>query len=163
LFDALADVHKLGKHEHYLLQCAALLHDVGLSRGGGKHHKMSMQMILDDTQLPFTSTDRRVIASIARYHRKGLPKPKHYNLASLDRITIHTIGVLSALLRIADSLDYSHESKVKVLGVNIGAKKITVECISKADLTLEKQIFNKKKKLFEKVFKKKTGLLWKLQ
>jgi exopolyphosphatase/guanosine-5'-triphosphate,3'-diphosphate pyrophosphatase len=107
--------------------------------------------------------DRRVIASIARYHRKGVPKLKHYNLASLDRITIHTICVLSALLRIADSLDYSHECNVKILGVNVGAKKITVECVSKADLTLEEQIFNKKKDLFEKVFKKKTGLVWKQQ
>jgi putative phosphoesterase len=163
LFDALADLHKLGKRERCLLQCASLLHDVGLSRGGGKHHKTSMQMILDDTQLPFASTDRRVIASLARYHRKGLPKFKHYNLASLDRKTVHTICVLSALLRIADSLDYSHKSSVKVLGVNVGTKKITVECITKEDLTLEEQIFNKKKDLFEKVFKKKTGLVWKQQ
>jgi exopolyphosphatase/guanosine-5'-triphosphate,3'-diphosphate pyrophosphatase len=139
------------------------MHDVGLSKSGSKHHKMSMQLILNDTQLPFASTDRRVIASIARYHRKGLPKPKHYNLASLNRATVHTVCVLSALLRLADSLDYSHANNTKVLSVNVGARKITVECVSTANLSLEEQIFNKKKDLFEKVFKKKTVLAWKQQ
>jgi exopolyphosphatase/pppGpp-phosphohydrolase len=122
-----------------------------------------MLLILNDTELPFASKDRRVIASIARYHRKGLPKPNHYNIATLNRSTVNCISVLSALLRLADSLDYTHECNVTDLNVTIGAKKITVECVSKADLALEEQMFNRKKDLFEKVFKKKTVLSWKQQ
>ncbi|HEY9759023.1 MAG TPA: YfcE family phosphodiesterase, partial [Oculatellaceae cyanobacterium] len=80
LFDGLEKTHKLGKNERCWLECAALLHDVGLSKGAAKHHKTSMQLILNDTQLPFPSQDRRIIASIARYHRKALPKQGHYNL-----------------------------------------------------------------------------------
>jgi putative phosphoesterase len=163
LFDGLTRIHKLGKRERCWLECASVLHDVGLSRNGGKHHKKSMQLILNDTQLPFPSKERRIIASIARYHRKGLPKPKHYNLAGLDPLTVHNVCVLSALLRLADSLDYRHESSVKMLGVKAGAKRVTVECVSKSDLMLEEQMFNKKKDLFEKVFKKKTVLVWSQQ
>jgi hypothetical protein len=64
-------------------------------------------------------------------------------------------------LRLADSLDYTHGSNVKVLGIKIGPKKVTVECVSKADLAMEEQVFNRKKDLFEKVFKRKTVLIWK--
>ncbi|MDR0372612.1 MAG: YfcE family phosphodiesterase [Nitrososphaerota archaeon] len=163
LFDELVGVHKLGKQERCWLECAAVLHDVGLSKDGGPHHKESMQLILNSTQLPFPSKERRIIASIARYHRKGLPKPKHYNLASLDHKSVHSICVLAALLRLADSLDYRHKSCVKTLCVMVSAKKVTVECLAEVDLLLELQVFNKKKDLFEKIFKKKVVLIWNQQ
>jgi len=160
LFEGLASVHKLGKQERCWLECAALLHDVGLSKTQKKHNKESMKLILNDTQLPLPSKERRIIASIARYHRGGLPKRRHYNLASLDRKSLHSICVLAALLRVADSLDYRHESSVKKLSVRAHAKKITVETIAEGDSLLEIPQFNKKKDLFEKIFKKDLVLIW---
>jgi len=161
LFDGLEKLHKLGMRERCWLECAAVLHDVGLSKSRGSHHKKSAQLILNDIRLPFTLQERRIIASIARYHRKGLPKQTHYNLATLDRATLHKVKVLASLLRVADSLDYSHESTVEVLIIKIGTKKITVECMFTTKATLEEQAFNKKKDLFEKVFAKKLVLIWK--
>jgi phosphoesterase, MJ0936 family len=163
LFDSLEKNHKLGKRERCWLECASLLHDVGLAKGSAKHHKTSMQLILNQTQLPFPSQDRRVIASIVRYHRKALPKLSHYNLKSLDPKIVHSISVLSGILRVADALDYSHEGNVQGLAVNAGAQKITIECVTEADLTLEQQEFDRKKNLFEQVFDKKTVLAWKQQ
>jgi putative phosphoesterase len=163
LFDGLAKLHQLGAHERCWLECAATLHDVGLSKSTGGHHKKSAKLILNDTQLPFTSQERRIIASIARYHRKALPKQSHYNLKTLDRVTIHKIKVLSSFLRVADSLDYTHQSIVEALNIKVGTKRITVECVSKTKSTLEEQAFNKKKDLFEKVFAKKLVLIWKKQ
>jgi putative phosphoesterase len=160
-FDGLIKLHHLGMRERCWLECAAILHDVGLSKSRGGHHKKSAKLILNDTQLPFTSQERRIIASIARYHRKGLPKQTHYNFASFDRETIHKVNVLASLLRIADGLDYSHQSIVEVLIVKIGTRRITVECMFKTKSDLEKQAFNKKKDLFEKVFAKKMVLIWK--
>ncbi len=160
LFDGLTSMHELGTRERCWLEHAAILHDIGLSKGA-KHHKKSAQLILNDPQLPFSSQDRRIIASIARYHRKALPKTKHYNLASLDRPAVQKICVLSSLLRVADSLDYTHRVSVKALGIKIGTKKVTVEYVSDTQLTLEESAFNKKKDLFEKVFKRKLVLLWK--
>jgi hypothetical protein len=66
-------------------------------------------------------------------------------------------------LRVADGLDYSHQSVVKKVNVKVGSKKVTVECIVNSDATLEEQAFNKKKDLFENVFKKKLVLVWKQQ
>ena len=160
-FDGLFKLHNLGMRERCWLECAAILHDVGLSKSRGGHHKKSAKLILNDTLLPFTSQERRIIASIARYHRKGLPKQTHYNLLSFDRATIHKVKVLASFLRMADGLDYSHQSIVEALIVKRGTKRVTVECMFKTKSTLEEQAFNKKKDLFEKVFAKEMVLVWK--
>jgi exopolyphosphatase/guanosine-5'-triphosphate,3'-diphosphate pyrophosphatase len=101
------------------------------------------------------------VASISRYHRNGLPKHKHYNLATLDNATIHKVKILASFLRVADGLDYSHQSKVEVLNVKWGTKRVSVECLSESKSPFEEQAFNKKKDLFEKVFAKKMVLIWK--
>ncbi len=160
-FDGLGSLHQLGKRERCWLECAAILHDIGLSHGASGHHKQSQKLILNDTRLPFTSEERRIIACIARYHRKVLPKQNHHNLATLDRVVIHKIKILAGLLRVADSLDYTHQSIVKNLTFKITPKKITAEYLSNAESTLEEQAFNKKKDLFEKVFNTKLVLVWK--
>jgi putative phosphoesterase len=160
-FDGLEKLHKLGARERCWLQCAALLHDVGIGQARSAHHKKSTQIILNDTTLPFTSKERRIIASIARYHRKGLPKPSHYNMGGLSREVTHKVEVLASLLRLADGLDYTHEANVEALGFKVGTKKVTVECTSKTESMLEEQAFNKKKDLFEKVFNKSLVLTWK--
>jgi putative phosphoesterase len=160
-FDGLISVHSLGNQERCWLECASILHDIGLSQSGSSHHKKSAKLILNSPELPFSSQDRRIIASIARYHRKGLPKPNNYHLASLDSVTIHKIKVLAALLRIADGLDYTHQAVVGSINFKVGTKKIIVECLAKNDSMLEEQAFNKKKDLFEKVLGKKLVLIWK--
>lgn len=163
LFDGLVRLHKLGNRERCWLECAAIMHDVGLVKGSGRHHKESAEMILNDTKLPFTTKERRAVASIARYHRKALPKQKHYNLKALDPQTVRTIKVLSSLLRVADGLDYTHQSNVKKVELIVKAKKVTAECTCDEESVLEQQAFNKKKDLFEKVFSKNLVLAWKKQ
>ena len=163
LFDSLDSLHRLGKRERCWLGCAAILHDIGLSEGISGHHKKSMRLILNDTELQFTSEERRIVASIVRYHRRGFPRPKHSNLATLKHATVRRITKLSSLLRVADGLDYSHHSVVKNVNVKVSSKKVTVECIVNSGATLEEQAFNKKKDLFENVFKKKLVPVWKQQ
>jgi len=118
-------------------------------------------MVLNDTELTFTSQERQIVASIARYHRKGLPKRKHTNLASLNPSTINKIKVLASLLRIADGLDYTHQSLVKKVNIREETNCIIVEYESNNKLILEEQAFSKKKNLFEKVFSKNLVLIWK--
>jgi exopolyphosphatase/guanosine-5'-triphosphate,3'-diphosphate pyrophosphatase len=81
----------------------------------------------------------------------------------LNRATVRRITILSSLLRVADGLDYSHQSLVKNVNVKVGSKKVTAECIAHSDSALEEEAFNKKKNLFESVFKKKLVLIWKQQ
>jgi putative phosphoesterase len=161
LFDGLINWHHFGMRERCWLECAAILHDIGLSESRVGHHKNSAKLILNDDQLSFTSQERRIIACIARYHRKGLPKQNHYILSTLNRETRNKIELLASLLRIGDSLDYTHKSIVEATNIKVGTKRIAVECFTKTKSILEEQAFNKKKDLFEKVFAKKVLLIWK--
>ncbi len=161
LFDGLIKWHHLSMRERCWLECAAILHDIGLSKSRKGHHKKSAKLILNDNQFPFTSQERRIIANIARYHRKAFPKQNDHNLATLNRETLNKLKILASLLRVADSLDYTHQTIVESLKVKVDIKRIIVECVSKTNPKLEEQAFNKKKDLFEKVFAKKMVLIWK--
>jgi putative phosphoesterase len=160
IFEGLKDSHRLDSLERCWLECAAILHDIGLSMETNSHNKNSLKLILDDTQVPFSSVDRRIIGSIARYHRKGFPKEKHYNLAHLSKETKLKVKILSSILRVADGLDFTHQSIVDSIEVNFDSEKISIECVIHSNPNSEEQAVNKKKGLLEKVFGRKLVLTW---
>jgi exopolyphosphatase/guanosine-5'-triphosphate,3'-diphosphate pyrophosphatase len=160
IFDDLKDLHHLDKPERCWLECAAILHDIGLSADTNNHNKTSLKLILDDTQLPFSSAEKRIIGSIARYHRKGFPKEKHYNLARLSKETKLKIKILSCILRLADGFDFTHQSIVDHIEVKVDTKEIRIECGIHANPSAEEEAVNKKKDLLEKVFGRKLVLMW---
>jgi diadenosine tetraphosphatase ApaH/serine/threonine PP2A family protein phosphatase len=163
IFDKTKQLHSMGKEERYWLECAAILHDIGLSRSGKGHHKSSLRLILNDPDLPFTQRERYIIGSIARYHRKALPNRNHFNLTLLNQTEREKVTILSSILRVSDALDYSHKSVVKRVNVKSLPNHIVLECLFNGDHDLEDQSVRKKKDLFEKVFKSDLTIVWKPQ
>ncbi|HEY6405974.1 MAG TPA: hypothetical protein VIY29_00760, partial [Ktedonobacteraceae bacterium] len=112
LFEATLPLHQLDALSLRLLQRAAFLHNTGMMIEARRHHKHSFRLI-KETQLPdFTDEERHEIACIARYHRRALPSTSHEEYAVLDRAARKRVSALSALVRIADALDYSHDGRV---------------------------------------------------
>ncbi|MCL2134873.1 MAG: YfcE family phosphodiesterase [Candidatus Bathyarchaeota archaeon] len=163
LFDNLQSVHHLTTYERGLLECATLLHDLGSSQNIKEHNKTSMMIILNEPTLLLTLEERRIIASIARYHRGKLPKTTHYNIATLNKKTVNIIYALSGLLRVADAFDRLHNADFTISTIKIAPKKIILECFSTSDTCLIEQAFNRKKNLFENFFKKEIILVWNKQ
>ena len=163
IFNKTKRMHSLGMREHYWLECAAILHDIGRSRGDKGHHKVSLSLILNDPILPFTQRERYIIGSIARYHRKALPDRKHFNLTPLNHTEREKVATLSSILRVADALDYSHRSVVKKVNVKSLSDEMILECVSSGQHYLEDQAIKKRKALFEKVFKKSLTIVWKTE
>jgi len=163
IFDETKQLHSLERRERYWLECAAILHDIGLSRGVKGHHKSTLRLILNDPQLPFTYEERYIVGSIARYHRKALPSKKHFNLKPLKQTERGKIMVLSSILRVADALDYSHNSVVQTLNLKSFPDHIVLDCVASGEHTLEEKSVTKKKDLFERVFRSKLTLVWRSQ
>jgi putative phosphoesterase len=163
IFDQTKQLHSLEREERYWLESAAILHDIGLSRGAKGHHKSTLRLILNDPQLPFTYGERYIIGSIARYHRRALPSKKHYNLKPVNQSEREKIGVLSAILRVADALDYSHKSVVQRVNVKLFPNHVVLESVASGEHNLEEKAVMKKKDLFEKVFGSELSLEWKSQ
>ena len=163
IFDRTKKLHSLGSEERYWLECAAILHDIGLSRDKKGHHKLSLRLILNDPALPFTQKERYIIGSIARYHRKASPASKHFNLTSLSRTEREKVTVLASILRVADGLDCSHRSIVKNLKINSFPNHIVLECLTSGQHYMEDRSVRKKKRLFEKVFNSELAIVWRPQ
>ena len=161
LFDSLQDLHKQGKRERCWLECAAILHDVGLAKGPKGHQKNTLKIILNDTQLQFSSVERQVIANVARYHRKRRPKNKDYDYMSLSFELRRKVRVLAGILRLADALDFSHQSLVERVEVHATFENVTLQGIVRSSPFLEEIAINKKKDMFEQAFKKKVTVSWK--
>ncbi|MGF1458817.1 MAG: Ppx/GppA phosphatase family protein [Leptolyngbyaceae cyanobacterium] len=107
LFDATkGHLHNWGNPERELLWAAAILHNAGHYISHSSHHKHSYYLIRNGELLGYTEAEIEIIANVARYHRKSLPKKKHDNYRNLDaKHHRDLVNELSAMLRIAVALD----------------------------------------------------------
>jgi exopolyphosphatase/guanosine-5'-triphosphate,3'-diphosphate pyrophosphatase len=111
LHDTLRPIHGQGARERELLECAALLHDIGWSAtapDGKGHHKASARLIRESTWETLTQREVRCVAAVARYHRKALPDPEHEDLRGLPATDQTRVAWMAACLRTADGLDRRH-------------------------------------------------------
>ena len=152
IFDALALPFGLKKPERKLLEAAAILHDCGYFISYGSHHKHSYHLIRHAELFGFTPRERELIAQIARYHRKSLPKRKHDAFLSLKEKDQVIVARLGGILRLADGLDRRRSGLVQDVSCQFGGTTITLQLTSTEDVSVEIFGANAKKDLFEKAF-----------
>jgi exopolyphosphatase/guanosine-5'-triphosphate,3'-diphosphate pyrophosphatase len=127
LFDQTPDLHGLGEEERELLYLSGLLHDVGAVVGQSAHHKHSLYIIGNAEIEGFTDRELRLMANIARYHRKALPADHHVDYMRLTAGDRQLVRRLGALLRLADGLDLDHAQVVETVRVVDSGRTITLE------------------------------------
>ena len=158
LFDQLAALHGLAARDRNLLLAAAVLHDVGQFLSYRGHHKHSMYLI-EQSELPELSpADVRLVALLARYHRRAEPRPTHLGYADLGEPDRARVRALAALLRVADSLDQEHVSRVSAIAARIEENAVVLRVQTRGKLTLEEWAFREKGRMFESVFGKPVRL-----
>lgn len=160
LFDDLAAVHQLGEKERFLLQCAALLHDIGWVEGWRGHHKAGLAIILRTPLLTFPNKERLIIGSVVRYHRRALPQSEHDNFAALNQAEQGLVKQLAAILRIADGLDDTHQLRVGYLGCDVDHEHVVLTCKANPPAEAERTAALAKSDLFEKVFERSVAVTW---
>jgi putative phosphoesterase len=162
LFDALRDLHRYAERERFLLECAALLHDIGWIEGRSGHHKTGMRIILNSPVLQFGFAERCIIGLVARYHRRALPSQKHQHYAALKKSDRRMVSILSAILRVADGLDRTHRSLIQEFSCSITNKEIHLSCEAKWPAEMERQQALDKGELLEQVFQRRLEIDWHL-
>ena len=75
----------------------------------------------------FTNDETEIIANIARYHRKSLPKRKHDNFIHLSPQEQKTVRILSGILRITEALDRRLIAAVASVKAITDKKNITIQ------------------------------------
>jgi exopolyphosphatase/guanosine-5'-triphosphate,3'-diphosphate pyrophosphatase len=137
LFESLQPLHKLPPSCGKLLEASAYLHDIGHYVSDTGHHKHSYYLVANSDLPGFTSRERQLIANLCRYHRKAPPKPGQENFQSLGAEDRRTVVLLTPLLRLADSLDRSHEQRVERLACHLRNGNVTLRLASRVDTDLE--------------------------
>ena len=159
IFDQLSSAYGLKRHWRTLLSAAALLHDVGYHISHESHHKHSLYLIKHSEMTGFTETEKLLIANIARYHRKALPKDKHSDFVALEEKDRKTVSRLGAILRLADALDRGYENHIKNLKIKRDRETVLLELVGDKNSQAEMLAVEEKKDLFEYAFECKLEVI----
>ena len=157
LFDDLRPLHNLGALERELLEYGSMLHDIGWHIGRNSHHKHGMYLIVNGDLKNFSDDEVQIIANIARYHRKAIPKKSHESYMKLSSWGRRVVDVGAALLRLSDGLDRSHVGAITKVSCRIRERRVKCILTARSDAELEIWGARRKMELFEKVFGKKIS------
>lgn len=158
IFDALDQWISFPKRSRFYLEAAALLHDSGLLFGAKKHHKKSLEFILE-LDLPVIQSDKLIIANVARYHRKAWPAAHHPHFEELALHQKAIVYAISPILRVADGLDRSHAHVITSLSLEKTDQEWVFNLQSNhKNPDAELFGFQQKKDFFEYVFQRSTKI-----
>lgn len=152
LFDSLAAGRGFEPRHRALLESAALLHDIGWVISEKKHHKHSMRLILNHPFGELGERERLIVANIARYHRRAMPKNTHDEYIRLAPEDRDLTRKLAAILRIADALDKGHNRNIVDVSAGETGDGFTIHARSAEPCAREYRAFHRKKRLFYLAF-----------
>ena len=112
------------------LWAAAMLHACGQHINLSAYHKHSWYLIRHGELLGYSEIEHLMVAAIARYHRRSLPKKRHEAWQSLaTREHRRTVTEMALLLRLAVALDRRPETVVKAVRVMTTSENCHLELI----------------------------------
>ena len=153
LFDGTTELHGLDAHDRELLEHAATLHNIGQHVSNEGHHRHAAYLIRHGGLRGFDPDEVRLLAAIARWHRRGNPKETDEAPGPYGRDGEARLRKLTALLRVADGLDRGHHDAVRDLDVHVGSSLVRVRARHDVhDVELEQWAARRRRELFEKVF-----------
>ncbi len=152
LFERLAPLHALAPADRDLLWAAAVLHGIGRFVSESGHHKHAAYLIRNTRMEGWRDDERELVAQIARYYRKAMPKPAHLEYAALAPADRRRVDVLASLLRIADGLDIRHLGVVTDVAAVPEGSLVVVTAQADGDASSELDAAMEKADLFERTF-----------
>ncbi|MAS26762.1 MAG: exopolyphosphatase [Synechococcus sp. NAT40] len=113
-----------------LLWAAAMLHACGQHINLSAYHKHSWYLIRHGELLGYSETEHLMVAAIARYHRRSLPKKRHEAWQALQtRSERRTVSEMALLLRLASALDRRPEPVVDSIRVKTKQGILSLELV----------------------------------
>ena len=137
IFDQTRRQHRLDALAREWLDLASILHDVGEHISYEDHHRHSYYIVKNGNLRGFEPDEIEVMALLTRYHRRGTAKKSHPTFARLPRPMRRAVRWLSAMLRVAESLDRSRAQLVERITLTEHDEGWTLQVIGRADLELE--------------------------
>jgi exopolyphosphatase/guanosine-5'-triphosphate,3'-diphosphate pyrophosphatase len=128
IYDGLAHAGLLERDDadRELLWAACMLHDIGTAVDYDDHHKHSQYLIMNAGLDGFDPREVRLVALIARYHRKGDPSVDE--LGELAKKRDHArLELLSGIIRLAEQLERSRDGSIGAVHLAQSNGKVLLE------------------------------------
>lgn len=160
VFDSLKKYHGLKERERLLLQIAADLHSCGKFVTMRNATEYAYNIIMATEIIGLSHVEREIVANVVRYHLKTFQykdikieaRPSRISrLATPDNLTL-TVAKLTAILRLANSMDRSHNNKLAGCRIVIKNNKLVINTDYVGDVTLEALSIEEKADFFEEIF-----------
>src|SRR6478735_3580562 len=158
LFDYTKRIHGLGDREREWLEYAGFLHDIGNHISYEKHHRHSYYLIKHGDLRGFEPDEIDVIALVTRYHRRATPKDDHIGFTDLSKSFRRTVTILSAMLRLAETLDRSRHGVIRGIEVRERLGDIRIKVQAVGDAELEVWAAHKQEKALEEALDRKVSI-----
>ena len=152
IFNKTKFLHSLDEDAEKLLKIAAYLHDIGIYVNTRRHHKHSGYIIRNSQIAGITTKEINIVACIARYHRRALPKKIHREYGELSSSNKVLVSSLAAILRIADALDFIDKLGIRDIKFDHKKKIMNIIVDNILDVILENWALRNKADLFKEVF-----------
>lgn len=161
IFDTMRRYHGMGQRERLLLQIAVLIHACGKFISVRNSNECAYNIIMSTEIIGISHLEREIIANVVRYNIRDFdynmvrmeagPELSSGSLPDQSDATILT-AKLTAMLRLANSMDRSHGQKLKDCRITVKDKTLTVSAEYSGDITLEAVSFEQKAAFFEEIF-----------
>ena len=99
-----------------------------------------------------------MVAQIARYHRRSVPRASHLSYMALARESRVVVNKLSAILRVADAAIRGHRRRESDIQFQRQGDDLIVTLPGGRDMLLEERALETKGDLFEDIFGVKIRL-----
>jgi len=150
IFDSTKKLHGLNKRDRLLLEISVILHDCGRFVGLEEREQSSHDIILASEIIGLSHDERKIVANVAKFIRADFPAYEDMLEVSLEAYM--KIAKLSAILKLAASLDSTSNQNVKSVNCSVKGDNLIVSVDTVDDITIEKMDFEDRKELFEEVF-----------
>lgn len=137
IFDQTQSIHQLGAADRRTLEYAALLHDVGRHIGYERHEHHGYYIIRHGGLRGFHEREIEMIALVARYHRKAMPKVRHAEYAALRPRERRTVRILAGILRVAEGLERGRRQRVSHVSCDVNSGRLRITACAAEDASLE--------------------------
>lgn len=117
LFDAVAERYGLPQEHRHLIEVGALLHNVGLTTNPPAHHLVGRDIVLRHVIEDLSPREQAMVACMVAFHRKKVRPQLEPAFLSLGKKGQAQALALSAILRVADGLDYSQSQSTTIVAL----------------------------------------------
>ena len=153
IFESTKKLHGMGNREKLLLRIASTLYDCGKYISMTEFSECAYNIIKSTEIIGISGIEQEIVACVVRFNQEKYS----YNTLLAEEATLAeedllTIARLTAILRVANALDRSHQQKFDDLQIRNQDGKMVIMVETGEDISLEKGLFRNRADFFEEVF-----------